>query len=410
MPDALTIIYLVMFFFGIFFVNIFLVLHFQNKKRLYDYPKPKSFPTISFLVPAYNEEDSIRNTVEALLKTEYPKSKKEIIIINDGSKDRTKEIAQELEKKHPEVKLLDKKNSGKADSLNQAIKIAKGELIAVTDADSYPKPDSLQKMIGYFEDKQVGAVTSRVLVKNPANWLSRFQIMDYSIIAWTRKLLDFVDSVYVTNGPLSIYRKSIVLEAGGFDPSNLTEDIEITWNILSRGYKTKMSYSAIVYTTVPKKLKVWISQRVRWNLGGLQTLYKYREFVFQNPGNLFGYFVIPYVALSFILALVGFFLLARFFWVKGFLYFYSIFYYFEGYELFRNFEFNITLTLLIFIGAIFFTLAIIHYKAGFKASETGDQSILKILSYTFIYRPLYIVPLLKSIYKLIRRDIRWYTK
>jgi len=410
MANLLTTIYLVMFFFGVFFINIFLVLHYQNRRRLQDHPKPKTFPTISFLVPAYNEEATIKDTISAIINLKYPKGKKEILIINDGSKDKTKEISKALSKKYKEVKLLDKKNSGKADSLNHALKIAKGELVAVTDADSYPKQDALIKMVGYFEDKKIGAVTSRVLVKNKDNWLSRFQIMDYSIIAWTRKLLDFVDSVYVTNGPLSIYRKKIVQQVGGFDPKNLTEDIEITWNILSNGYKTKMSYSAIVYTTVPEKLKTWISQRVRWNLGGLQTLYKYRRFVFVNPGNLFGYFVIPYVALSFILAIIGFLLLSRFFWVKGSFYFYSIFYSFQGYKLFNNFELNLTLTLLIFIGSIFFVLALIHYKAGFKASETGNKSILKILSYTLIYRPLYIIPLLESIYKLARRDIRWYTK
>ncbi|MBI5804342.1 glycosyltransferase family 2 protein [Candidatus Pacearchaeota archaeon] len=409
--NILTAIYVVMFFFGILFVTIFLELHLRNKKRINDYPKPTKYPTISFLVPAYNEEDSIRNTVEALMNTTYPNEKKEIIIINDGSKDKTEEIGKSLEKKYKGiVKLLSKKNSGKADSLNQAIKIASGELIAVTDADSYPKPDALEKMVGYFEEENVSAVTSRVLVKNKKNWLGRYQVLDYSIIAWTRKLLDFVDSVYVTNGPLSIYRKSVVEKIGGFDPANMTEDIEITWHILSEGYKTKMSYSAIVYTTVPEDLKTWIKQRVRWNLGGIQTLYKYRKFVFRKPGNLFGYFVIPYVGLSFVLAIVGFLLLTRFIWIKGSFYFYSVYYAFRGYDLLNQLGFDIYLTLLIFLGLIFFAMAIWHYKLGFKTSETGNQKILRILSYTMIYRPLYIIPLIQAIYKLARRDIRWYTK
>ena len=280
--------------------------------------------------------------------------------------------------------------------------------MAVTDADSYPNPDSLKNMVGHFEDEKVAAVTSRVLVKNKENWLEKFQVMDYSIIAWTRKLLDFVDSVYVTNGPLSIYRTEVVRKVGGFDPKNLTEDIEITWHILNEGYKTRMSYNAIVYTTVPSKLKNWIKQRVRWNLGGIQTVHKYWRTMFKK--GAFGYFVIPYVSASFVLALIGFALLSRYLWVKGSYYLVSFYYAFKGYNFLKYTEFSISLTLLLFTASMFFILAIYYYKTGFKHSETGSKSIISILLYSFFYRSLYIIPLLIAIYKLTKGDIRWYTK
>ncbi|MCH7567962.1 MAG: glycosyltransferase family 2 protein [Nanoarchaeota archaeon] len=404
----ITTLYIILFFFGIFFLLIFILMQYRNSKALYDYPKPKRYPTVSFLVPAYNEEKSIADTINALLNIKYPKGKKEIIVINDGSKDRTAEIVRKLEKKYKEIYLLNKKNSGKANSLNQAIKLAKGELIAVVDADSYPNKNALIRMVGYFEDENVGAVTSRVLVKNKKNWIERYQVLDYSIIAWTRKLLDFVNSVYVTNGPLSIYRKDIVVEIGGFDPKNLTEDIEITWNILSHDYDTRMSYSAIVYTIVPSDFKMWVKQRVRWNLGGLQTIYKYWRHMFRR--REFGYFVIPYVAASFMFAIIGFLLILRYAWIKGSYYYYSIYYYFLGYDFFRYIEFNFTLTLLFFFAMTFLVFAIYYYKTGFKHSETGRKSVLKILAYSFFYRSLYIVPLLIAWYKLARGDIRWYTK
>ena len=263
-------------------------------------------------------------------------------------------------------------------------------------------------MVGHFEDPNVGAVTSRVLVRNKKNWLSRFQVMDYSIIAWTRKLLDFVDSVYVTNGPLSIYRKSITEEVGGFDKKNMTEDIEITWHILSKGYQTRMSYNAIVYTTVPEDLNTWIKQRVRWNLGGIQTIQKYWKVMFKK--GAFGYFVIPYVSASFVLALIGFLLLTRYVWVKGSYSLVSLYYSLQGYNYFKYLEFSIPITILFILGAMFFILAIMYYKAGFKNSETGNKSILKILAYSFFYRSLYIIPLLLALYKLAKGDIRWYTK
>ena len=405
-----TGLYLFLFFFGIFFITIFLILHWRHRKDLFYSPEAKTFPSVSFLVPAYNEEKSLKETVEALMEIDYPKNKKEILIINDGSTDGTLKIAKDLEKKYSIVKVINKKNSGKANSLNHAIRFAKGELIAVVDADSYPKKDSLKKMVGYFEDEKVAAVTSRVLVKNKKKWIERYQVLDYSIIAWTRKLLDFVDSVYVTNGPLSVYRKREVIKVGGFDPTNLTEDIEITWHLLSEGYKTRMAYNAIVYTTVPDNFSQWTKQRVRWNLGGMQTIRKYRKAMFHNPENAFGYFVVPYVSASFAFAIIGIFLVLRYIWIKGAYNLASFYYAFFGYDYLKYIGFDMYVTLLLLMAGLFFTLSIIYYKTGFKNSETGKKSVLKILIYSVTYRSLYTIPLVIALYKLARGDTRWYTK
>ena len=407
--ELINWVYVVLFFFGIYFLFLFILLHLKYKKELYGYPKPKRFPKISFLTAAYNEEDSIEGTVRALLSIEYPEGKKEIIVVNDGSKDRTASIVRKLMKNHKEIRLIDKKNSGKANSLNQAIKIAKGELIAVVDADSYPGKDSLYKMVGYFEDKKVAAVTSRVLVKNTSNIIEKFQAVDYAVIAWSRKILDFIGCVYVTNGPLSIYRKEVVVRLGGFDSKNLTEDIELTWHILSFGYKTKMSYATEVYTTVPSKFKKWVLQRVRWNLGGLQTLYKYRRY-FLRSRNLFGYFVINYVGLAFILALVGFFLLLRFLFLKLIFYLSLTPFLFKGYNPFSYMEFYYPLTLILAFGLTFLILSVIYHKYALKKSTLKRKGIFTILTYIFIYRPFYIIPLLLALYKLAKGDLGWYTK
>ncbi|MBT7238136.1 glycosyltransferase family 2 protein [Candidatus Woesearchaeota archaeon] len=404
-------LYTVIFFFGIYFMLMFLMLYFRNKKDLNYYPKPTKFPFVSLITPAYNEEKSVAETINALLKLDYPKDKLEIIVVNDGSTDKTKEIVMEFVKKYDRVKLLNKKNSGKADSLNQAIERAKGELITVVDADSYPTPQTLKRMIGFFEeDEKVAAVTSKVWVKNNTNkFIERFQDVDYAVIAWSRKILDFIGCVYVTNGPFSVYRKDKVLEVGGFDVTNITEDIELTWNLLSHGYKTKMSYAAKVYTLVPDNLEVWRKQRVRWNLGGLQTLNKYRNY-FLRGENLFGYFVMSYVSVSFILSFLGLFLLSRYFYLRFAPYVFSLPYFFEGYNPFLFFDFYIPFTLLLMFGIVFLILSVSYHKLTLKGTEVKNKSIRTILVYTFIYRPLYLIPLVISIYKLIKGDIRWYTK
>jgi cellulose synthase/poly-beta-1,6-N-acetylglucosamine synthase-like glycosyltransferase len=399
-----------MFTFGAYFTFVFIVLHHRYKHRINEYIKVKNYPTISIIVPAYNEEKSIINTLNALVKLNYPINKKQVIVVNDGSTDGTDRLVRTFISTHKNFKYLDKKNSGKADSLNQAIKLANGELIAVVDADSYPKSDSLIKMVGFFQDEKVAAVTSRVLVKNKDSWINKFDVMDYAIIAWSRKLLDFIDSVYVTNGPLSAYRKNVVLAVGGFDTKNLTEDIEITWNILSKGYHTRMSYDSIVYTTVPSNLSGWIKQRVRWNLGGLQTIHKYWRIMVEQPQNVLGSIIIPYVSLAFILAFIGILLIGRYLWIKGIYNLTSIYYVFQGYDYLKYFQLEFNITLILILSVIFSLLSIYFYKLGAKQGEAHDTSILKILIYSFVFRSLYLIPLIMAIYKLARGDIRWYTK
>ncbi len=410
--ESLTILYIIMFFFGIYFLMLFILLSLKNRNFIFHTPKPTIFPTISIIIPAYNEQDTILETITAVLAMDYPFGKKQVIVVNDGSRDNTRKIVEEfIQKNRPwGLTLLNKANSGKADSLNAAIKLAKGELMAVVDADSYPKKDALMNMIGFFEeDKEVAAVTSRVLVKNRKNLIERFQDFDYEIIAWDRKILDFINCVYVTNGPLSIYRTELIRKIGGFDTKNLTEDIEITWNLLSRGYKAKMAYAAEVFTSVPDTFSQWNKQRVRWNLGGLQTIFKYKRF-FLRGSTLFGYFIIGYICLSFILALLGFIMITRFFYLKLKFFLFSTPLFFHGYNPIFMLEINFIMTLVFLLGIIFTFLSFAYYKYIIRHGNVKDKNFFYLFIYIFIYRTFYMIPLVVSLYKLIKGDIRWYTK
>ncbi len=323
-------------------------------------------------------------------------------------------LIKEFAKKHPNmIAVQTPKNTGNAaGAKNYGLKFAKTDLVGFVDSDSLPNKDSLIRMVGYFEeDEKVAAVTSRVWVKKvKSNFIERFQDFDYVVIAWSRKVLDFIGCVYVTNGPLSIYRHSVVKKIKGFDEKNMTEDIEITWNLLSRGYKTKMSYSTKVYTIVPDTFRAWTRQRIRWNLGGLQTLYKYKNYIFKNTKNLFGYVIIQYVFVSFLFALLGFLLFVRQLYYKVYPYLASIPYYFQGYNPFKFLKFNPLVTMLFFFGLIFLCLSLIYYRYASRESDLERKGIRTILIYLFVYRPLYVAPLLWSFFKLLKRDIRWYTK
>jgi cellulose synthase/poly-beta-1,6-N-acetylglucosamine synthase-like glycosyltransferase len=412
--DWFIIVYTIMFFFGIYFLILFLMLYFKNRKNLCDYSEPQKFFPITIVIPVFNEGKAIFDTLQSVVDLEYPKGKKKIVVVDDCSTDNSYKIIKEFAEQHKNMIVVQTpKNTGNAaGSKNYGMNFVKTPLVAFVDSDSLPSPDSLIKMVGYFEeDEKVAAVTSRVLVKNDSgNFMKRFQALDYLIIAWGRKILDFIGCVYVTNGPLSIYRTEAMEKEGGFDDKNLTEDIEITWKFLSRGYKTKMSYATKVYTIVPDNFKVWNKQRIRWNLGGLQTVFKYRKYFFKNTDNLFGYLVINYVSASFLFALIGFFLLIRQFYFSLVPIISSIPYYFKGYNPFMFIELNFNTSLLFFLGALFMILALFYYKTIAKELPSKRKSIRILLIYIFVYMSLYIIPLLLSLVKLVKRDMRWYTK
>ncbi len=302
MPETIVIIYLIYIFIALYFLFLFTLTFLQNKKEIFSSPKIDKDYSVSVLIPAFNEEKSIEDTVESVLKSDY-KNLVEIIIINDGSSDNTLKIAKKLEEKYSKVKVFDKENSGKADSLNQALKIVKGELIAIVDADSFPDKEALHSMIGYFEDEKVGAVTTRILVRNKNNFLRKMQAIEYKVIAFTRKILGFLDSIYVTPGPLALYRKSALSEIKGFDPKNMTEDIEATWHLIHDGYKVRMSFISKVTTVAPDTLKKWFTQRIRWNIGGYQTILKYKHCFFRK--GILGLFILPLFSISLVLGVFG---------------------------------------------------------------------------------------------------------
>src|SRR3989344_2964840 len=173
--EFLPYIYLTYMFISIYMLSLFLIIYFRNKNNFFYYPEITKNYSISFITPAYNEEITIKETIEHIFDIDYDNIK-EVIIVNDCSKDNTQKIIESLLTKYQKLRLINnEKNLGKAASLNKAWKTVNSELVAVVDADSFPKSDSLKKMMGYFDNEKVGAVTCPILVKNKINFWSRLQ-------------------------------------------------------------------------------------------------------------------------------------------------------------------------------------------------------------------------------------------
>jgi cellulose synthase/poly-beta-1,6-N-acetylglucosamine synthase-like glycosyltransferase len=303
------------------------------------------------------------------------------------------------------------KNTGNAAGVkNYGSQFVKTQLIGYSDADSIPKPDAILKMVGFFNDEKVGAVTSRVLVEGKQNFLTRSQAIEYKIIAFTRKLLGFLDSIYVTNGPLSIYRKEAFNQVKGFDENNLTEDIEITWHFVSKGWKIHMAIPAIVYTYPPTTIKAWFHQRIRWNVGGIQTVAKYRK-KFLECGML-GFFIMPYFVLSWFLGITGlFFLLYRFtqYLTMRFLVLkYSVA---ADVPIIAINEIILNPSILFFFGMLLFALGLTYTVIGLiyskeKGRFTGHK-VRDIFIYSIFYLLMYPPILIVSFYKYLRGYNKW---
>jgi poly-beta-1,6 N-acetyl-D-glucosamine synthase len=410
MVAFLPIVYLTYMFISLYMLFFFIIIFLKNLPTIYTYPSPQRHYSVSVLIPAYNEEDSIKETIESVLKSDYPLE--EIIVINDGSKDKTRQIVEELAAKHSIIKLINKHNSGKADSLNQGIKVAKGELIAVIDSDSFPQSDAISKMIGYFDQKDIGAVTSSILVRNRSKFIEKLQAMEYAAIAFTRKLLEYIDGIWVTPGPLALYRKEALVKIGCFDTKNLTEDIEISWRLIHYGYKIRMSVPARVTTQAPSKWKIWAKQRIRWNVGGMQTLMKYKKEAFKKG---LGAFVIPFFSITTFLGLFGLgvftYLLSRDIYSRYFALKYSI-------------ESNVspivletiyfTPTVLNMFGIALFVLGFYFTLFAFSQMKENEfyqkKNILILLFYIIVYMSIYPLLLLTAFYKIATGKVGWGTK
>ncbi len=407
----LPYIYLTYMFVALYMTSFFILLYFKNRKKLFYYPKSRKSYSLTIIIPAYNEEKSIESTVKKVLESDY-KNLIEVIVVDDGSEDNTKKIVKKLASMYRRVRLLNKKNTGKADSINKAIEKARGELIGVMDADSYPRKEAIRKMIGFFNDRKVGVVTSAILVKNRKRFIEKLQAIEYAVIAWTRKLLEFVDSVYVTPGPLSIYRKDIVKKIRGFDTENLTEDIEITWRLAYYGYKRKMCIASKVYTVVPSKVRQWFKQRVRWNMGGFQTINKYKK-TFLKRGML-GCFILPFFVISLFLGVVGlgifaYVFISRFILVR-FITEYRIV---SDSSLLSLDDLAVTPTVLNVFGIFLFLTSLVYtlLAQGImkeKAFKKGNLLYMPVYLVFYLMCYPFIIPI--AIYKVLRKDISWGTK
>lgn len=240
------------------------------------------WPAISFLVPCYNEEKTIEETVKHLLQVQYPH--KEIILVNDGSTDKTAEILKKLSQKHSSVRVIQSfQNCGKANALHIGTHAARSEFLICLDADALLDKDAPYYLIHHFLNKgeRLGAVTGNPRIRNRNTLLSRMQLVEYSsIIGSIKRTQRILGKMMTVSGVVVAFRKRALVDVELWDRDMITEDIAITWKLQQRFWDIRYEPRALCWMLVPETLAGIWRQRVRWAQGGQEVMLRYWRMFF----------------------------------------------------------------------------------------------------------------------------------
>ncbi len=277
-------------------------------------------PEVSILIAAYNEESCIYDTLKSIYLQRYPKF--EVIIVSDGSTDRTVEFIELFKKNNNSDNLIlidNKENKGKANVLNEGMKLCKNELVITIDADSFLHEKALENIVTIMSnsDENYASVAGTVLCKNfDKSFMAKLQYWDYLVgISSVKRIQSMYQGTLVSQGAFSIYKKSILEELGGW-PDKIGEDIVLTWGMLEKGYKIGHSELAVCFTNVPESYKAFYKQRKRWSRGLVEAFKLYPKLLFKKrKSTIFIWYNLffPYIDTVFMFAFVPGVLLALFF-------------------------------------------------------------------------------------------------
>ncbi len=292
-----------MFLFASLNFEVFLLItYFENKSEIKKEEvnallDVKNHPSVTIIVPCWNEEKTVSKTVHSLLNLNYPKDKLKIMLVDDGSTDKTWEKIQKFQN-NSQIEIYTKENGGKHTALNFGLSKLETDLVGCLDADSYVSCDALKQIVTYFQDKETMAVAPSVKLWQPKGILQLLQRIEYGFGIFTRKMFHYMQAVYITPGPFSIFRREVFDKLGPYKHAHMCEDIEIALRMQKNHYKIMHAHKAVVYTVPPNTLPKLLKQRTRWSYGFIKNAIDYRDMFFKKEYGNVGLFVLPMAAIS----------------------------------------------------------------------------------------------------------------
>lgn len=367
----------------------------------------KSYPFVSILIPAHNEEVVIEKTLMAMAKLYYPKDRYEVIVINDNSKDKTGEIIERLKVKFSDVAINhleiigEMGGKGKSNALNLGYKVAKGEYFVIYDADNTPNRLALHYLVEEIQsNERYGAVIGKFRTRNKErNMLTRFINIETLSFQWMAQAGRWeLFKLCTIPGTNFIIRRSIIDAIGGWDPDAIAEDTEISFRIYQMGYQIAYYPLAETFEQEPETIKVWLKQRSRWVNGNLYVLFKNIAHIHQIKNwailfDLFYYFSVYILFLAAIIVSDAIFILGLFTSIQIVL---------PG-----NFLVIWILSYMVFLLQVAITLSI-------ERGEIDKYNLLLVAIMYFTYCQLWLIVSIKGMYQFIKTHVilrqksKWY--
>jgi len=405
--ETITYIFL---FISLYLEVFFLISYFESREKEIKVPalfQPNKWPSVSVIVPVWNEETTVLKTIFSLLKLNYPKDKLFVFVVDDGSTDKTWNVIQRFAKSK-QVTLLRKENGGKHTALNYALQFVTSDLVGCLDADSFVHPEALKRMVSNFEDIEVMAVTPSIKIYEPKGFLGLIQKAEYIFGIFLRKVFSYLNAIYITPGPFSIFRRSVFEKIGYYRHAHNTEDMELAMRMQKNNMKISNVHNAFIYTIAPTSIKDLYKQRLRWIYGFLKNSIDYRDMFFKPQYGSLGMVVLPAAGFS-VFSTLYFFGATILSWAK------TLILKIEEISTvglsFKNFDFDffyvntdvIAFVSLIAILGTFFVIVISRGMAEEK-NRFGLDSVLFLIFYMFIC-PFWMT---KALYNVVfSRGNKW---
>ncbi|MFS8201188.1 bifunctional polysaccharide deacetylase/glycosyltransferase family 2 protein [Streptomyces sp. CWNU-52B] len=250
---------------------------------------------VTVLVPAYNEEAGIEATVRSLLASDYPRL--QIVVIDDGSTDRTAELAEGVD--DTRVLVIRKPNGGKAAALNTGLEYASHDILVMVDADTVFEPDAIHHLVQPLAHPAVGAVSGNTKVGNRRGLLAKWQHLEYCFgFNLDRRMFEVLECMTTVPGAIGAFRRDALVGVGGVSDDTLAEDTDLTMALWRAGWRVLYEESAVAWTEVPTSLRQLWRQRYRWCFGTIQSMWKHRGAVLETGvAGRFGRRGLTYLAL-----------------------------------------------------------------------------------------------------------------
>lgn len=260
--------------------------HWENVggKSYLEPPKLNEYPGVSILLPCYNEGDLARETIERLFEQTYPDF--EVIAVNDGSSDNTKEVLDELDKEFPNLRVVHlETNQGKAMAMNMAAMLSKNEYLVGIDGDAILEKHAVHWLVSHFVNdggSRVGAVTGNPRVRNRSTLLGKIQVGEFSsIIGLIKRAQRIYGRVFTVSGVVSAFRKSAMHRIGYWTTDMITEDIDVSWRLQLNHWDVRYEPNALCWILMPETFAGLWKQRLRWAQGGMEVFKRYAKQLFK---------------------------------------------------------------------------------------------------------------------------------